>query len=74
VNTGIDSAVNLQRMLEIMINGILAANAEAASAHEKSMQLVTQRAESGLGAITSAMGAAMATASTLQQQIVRRVL
>lgn len=64
-----DSAANLQRALEILMQNVLATNAEAASAHEHSIQLVTHTAESKLATVMTAMTAAVASAGLLQDQI-----
>ncbi|KAI1846223.1 hypothetical protein JX266_007748 [Neoarthrinium moseri] len=69
VNQGLHSAANLQRALEIMMQTILSTNAEAASAHEKSVELVTRKAETEIATVMSAMAAAVFSATTLQNQI-----
>ncbi|KAI0120623.1 hypothetical protein BJ170DRAFT_589033 [Xylariales sp. AK1849] len=69
VNQGINSAANLQRMIDIMMSTALASNAEAASAHEQSLQLVSRRVESEMGTVMTAMAAAIASATTIQNQI-----
>lgn len=48
---------------------VLATNAEAASAHGQSVELVTRKAESELSIVMTAMTAAVASATSLQNQI-----
>ncbi|KAH8200355.1 hypothetical protein TruAng_005508 [Truncatella angustata] len=69
VNDGIDSAANLQRALEILMQTVLATNSEAASAHERSMEVVTHKADAQLATIMTAMTSAVASAASLQDQI-----
>ncbi|KAI4594106.1 hypothetical protein KJ359_008648 [Pestalotiopsis sp. 9143b] len=69
VDAGMNSAANLQRALEIMLQTVLATNAEAASAHEKSMSIISEKTESEFSVIMTAMTAAVASATSLQNQI-----
>ncbi|KAK9770068.1 hypothetical protein SCAR479_13257 [Seiridium cardinale] len=69
VNAGTASAVNLQRALEILMQTVLATNAEATSAHEMSIEIVARKADSEFATIMTAMTAAFASAETLQNQI-----
>jgi hypothetical protein len=69
----VENAASLQRMLEIMFSTILETNAEAASAHENSLQLISRRAESELSIVMTAMASAVASASTLHNKIVRAI-
>lgn len=64
-----NSAANLQRALEIMLQTVLATNAEAASAHEKSISIISEKTESEFSVIMTAMTAAVASATSLQNQI-----
>ncbi|KAK8068754.1 hypothetical protein PG994_005370 [Apiospora phragmitis] len=66
---GTKSAANLQRVLEVLLQTVLTTNAEAAAAHEQSMELVSQKTESEMATAMNAIAAAVASASTLQNQI-----
>lgn len=73
MNGGIESAVNLQRLLEVMMRDVLNGHAEAASAHEQSLQVMSQRTESEMGAVMGMVAVAVASTTTLQNQIVCKV-
>lgn len=57
-------------MLDILLQTVLTTNAEAAAAHQESMDLVSQRTGSEMATVMNAMAAAVASASSLQNQIV----
>ncbi|KAK7942435.1 t.t1.c1-like nuclear fusion protein [Apiospora aurea] len=69
IEGGTRSATNLQRVLEVLLQTVLTTNAEAAAAHEQSMDLVSRRTESDMATVMNAMAAAVASASSLQNQI-----
>ncbi|KAI1338767.1 hypothetical protein F5Y15DRAFT_424288 [Xylariaceae sp. FL0016] len=69
VNTGIENAGNLQKMLEIMLKGIVEGHAESVAAHENSLQVMSHRTESELATVMAAMAAAVATTTTLHNQL-----
>jgi hypothetical protein len=63
------SAANLHRALEVLMQTVFATNAEAVSAHEKSMEVVTRKVNSELATVMAAMTATVASAASLQNQI-----
>ncbi|KAK7932642.1 hypothetical protein PG985_003354 [Apiospora marii] len=69
IEGGTRSAANLQRVLEVLMQTVLTTNAEAAAAHEQSMDLVSRKTESEMATVMDAMTAAVASASSLQNQI-----
>ncbi|KAK8045593.1 nuclear membrane fusion protein kar5 [Apiospora rasikravindrae] len=69
IEGGTRSAENLQGVLEVLLQTILTTNAETAAAHEQSMDLVSRKTASEMDTVMSAMVAAMASASSLQDQI-----
>lgn len=69
INSGTESAVNLQRILDITFASVVESQAGMASAYEQSLQLVNERANS---AVETAMGAVVAitqSAAQLQNQV-----
>ncbi len=70
MNGGLNSAVNLQKLLEVMTREILSSHAEVASAHEQSLQVMSGRAESEMGVVMAVVAAAATSATSLQDQIV----
>ncbi|RYP29346.1 hypothetical protein DL767_006762 [Monosporascus sp. MG133] len=69
VNGGIENAVSLQRMLEKMMRDVVNSHAEAASAQEHSLQVMSRRAESGMEAAMAMVAAAVTSSNALQNQI-----
>ncbi|ETS78172.1 hypothetical protein PFICI_10234 [Pestalotiopsis fici W106-1] len=69
VDAGMNSAANLQRALEILLETVLSTIAEAASAHEKSISIISERTNSEFSVFLTAMNTAVASASSLQNQI-----
>lgn len=70
VNTGIENAVHLQRMLEVLMQTVLATNAEMASVHEGSIQRVGRTTETEVANVMAAMTAAAASVASIQNQVV----
>ncbi|KAK7744397.1 hypothetical protein SLS62_010187 [Diatrype stigma] len=66
---GIESAVNLQRLLQVMMRDVLNGHAETASAHEQSLNIMGRRAESEMEAVMAVVAAAAASTTALQNQI-----
>lgn len=64
-----DSAANLQRALEILLETVLSTNAEATDAHEKSISIISERSNSQFSVFMTSMNTAVASASSLQDQI-----
>ncbi|RYP62971.1 hypothetical protein DL771_009498 [Monosporascus sp. 5C6A] len=69
VNGGIENAVSLRRMLETMTRDIMNSHAEAASAHEHSLQVMSRRAESEMETAMAMIAAAVTSSTALQNQI-----
>ncbi|KAI1380144.1 hypothetical protein F4677DRAFT_462984 [Hypoxylon crocopeplum] len=69
VNSGAENALNLQRMLEVMLNTALEGQAKMASAHDQSLQLVNQRAESVVEVAMKVTAAVTESATQLRSQI-----
>ncbi|RYP75784.1 hypothetical protein DL769_003740 [Monosporascus sp. CRB-8-3] len=70
VNGGIKNAISLQRMLETMMRDVMNSHAEAASAHEHSLQVMSRRAESEMDTAMAMVAAALTSSTALQDQIV----
>lgn len=70
VNQGIENAVNLKRLLEVMMVDVLNSHAEAASSHEKSLEVVSRRTESQMEAIMTMVAVTATSTTALQNQIV----
>ncbi|KAI1503485.1 hypothetical protein F5X99DRAFT_105665 [Biscogniauxia marginata] len=69
VNTSLEHAVNLQRILEVMLEGVIDSYAESASVHDKSLTVMRQQAESEIEVMMTAMTATLASTTALQNQI-----
>ncbi|RYP25017.1 hypothetical protein DL765_000245 [Monosporascus sp. GIB2] len=69
VNGGIENAVSLQRMLETMMKDVMNSHAEAASAHEHSLQVMSRRAESEMETAMAMVAAAVTSGTALQSQL-----
>ncbi|RYP11504.1 hypothetical protein DL764_000027 [Monosporascus ibericus] len=74
VNGGIKNAVSLQRMLETMMRDVMNGQAEAASAHEHSLQVMSRRAESEMETAMAVVAAAVTSSAALQNQIVSTLI
>ncbi|RYO92039.1 hypothetical protein DL766_003685 [Monosporascus sp. MC13-8B] len=74
VNGGIENAVSLQRMLETMMKGVMNSHAEAASAHEHSLQVMSRRAESEMETAMAMVAAAVTSGTALQSQLVSNLI
>ncbi|KAI1758415.1 hypothetical protein F4782DRAFT_478061 [Xylaria castorea] len=69
VNSGLKSAEHLERMLQVILQGVLDGHAEAAAMHGQSLQLMSRRASSEVDVMVSSMAAAMAATAALQNEI-----
>ncbi|TGJ88195.1 hypothetical protein E0Z10_g609 [Xylaria hypoxylon] len=69
VNSGIESAVHLERMLQLILRSVMDGHAEAAAIHDQSLQHMNQRATSEIEIIGGAMAAAVSATIALQNQI-----
>ena len=70
VHEGVDSATNLQALLDAMIRDVLKGHAEVASAREDSLQAISRSTESEMGIFMAVIAAAMSSTTALQDQIV----
>ncbi|KAI3321179.1 hypothetical protein HD806DRAFT_198165 [Xylariaceae sp. AK1471] len=69
VDSGIESVVHLERMLQVLLKGVMDGHAEAADAHEQSLQLMSQRVTSEVEIMVGTAAAAMAATVALHNQI-----
>ncbi|KAI8964544.1 hypothetical protein F5Y11DRAFT_345479 [Daldinia sp. FL1419] len=69
VSSGAQNAVNLQKMLEVVLKSVREGQAEVASSYEHSIQLANQRAESAIETAIQAIAVASVSAGQLQTQI-----
>ncbi|KAI0394217.1 hypothetical protein F5Y17DRAFT_428716 [Xylariaceae sp. FL0594] len=69
LDSGLQSAVHLERMLELLIRGVTDSHAEMANAQEQSLHLVTQKAKSEVVGVVNTMAAAVAASVALQNQV-----
>jgi hypothetical protein len=67
---GLEHAQNLQQLLHILLINVLESNSQLAFAHEQSLQQASQRVNDDMGALMAVVSTAIASSSTLQQQIV----
>ncbi|KAI0541986.1 hypothetical protein GGR58DRAFT_454703 [Xylaria digitata] len=69
INSGIEIAGHLERMLQLILKGAMDGHAEAAVIHDRSLQHMGQRVLSEIEIMAGAMAAAMASTMALQNQI-----
>ncbi|KAI8955396.1 hypothetical protein F4801DRAFT_529162 [Xylaria longipes] len=69
VNSGLRSAESLERMLQVLLQGVLDGHAEAAAMHDQSLQLMSRRASSEMDIMIGSMAAAVAATTALQNEI-----
>ncbi|KAI0450963.1 hypothetical protein F5B21DRAFT_488987 [Xylaria acuta] len=69
VDSGLKSAEHLERMLQVILQGVLDGHAEAAAIHGQSLQLMSRQASSEIDIIVSSMAAAVVATATLQNEI-----
>ncbi|KAI1636836.1 hypothetical protein F4809DRAFT_607333 [Biscogniauxia mediterranea] len=69
VKAGTEHAVNLQRILEVMLEGVRNSYAESALVHEDSLAVMRKRTSSEIDILMAAMTGALASTTTLQNQI-----
>lgn len=67
---GLEHAENLQQLLSILLTNVLEGNSQLAFAHETSLQQASQRVNDDMGALMAVVSTAIASSSSLQQQIV----
>ncbi|KAI0439666.1 hypothetical protein F4803DRAFT_530115 [Xylaria telfairii] len=69
VHSGLKSAEHLERMLQLILQGVLDGHAEAAAMHDQSLQLMSRRASSEMDLMVGSMAAAVAATAALQNEI-----
>ncbi|KAH8161112.1 hypothetical protein CIB48_g7138 [Xylaria polymorpha] len=69
VNSGLQSAAHLERMLQVILRDVLDGHAEAAAMHDQSLQLMSRRASSEMDVMVGSMAAAVAATAALQNEI-----
>jgi hypothetical protein len=67
---GLEHAENLQQLLSILLINVLEGNSQLAFAHETSLQQASQRVNDDMGVLMAVVSTAIASSSSLQQQIV----
>jgi len=67
---GLQHAENLQQLLSVLLGNVLESNSQLAFAHEQSLQQASQRVNDDMGALMAVVSTAIASSSSLQQQIV----
>ncbi len=73
ISKGLDTAANLQQSLLVLMKTVLDTTAHIASAHDRSLEQVTRRADSEIAALMSTMNSAIASSVSLQTEMVSRV-
>jgi Mg2+ and Co2+ transporter CorA len=66
----LEHAENLQQLLHVLLGNVLDSNSQLAFAHEQSLQQASQRVNDDMGALMAVVSTAIASSSSLQQQIV----
>ncbi|KAI1098224.1 hypothetical protein F4804DRAFT_350608 [Jackrogersella minutella] len=69
VDSGMENARSLQRMLEVMFKTVLEGQAEVATTYDRSMEVASQRAESAMDMAVNAMALVAQSAAQLQSSI-----
>ncbi|KAJ2989035.1 hypothetical protein NUW58_g3673 [Xylaria curta] len=68
-DSGLESAIHLERILRVILKDAMDGHAEAAAAHDQSLQLMSQRTTSEMGIVIDTMASAVAAVVILQNQI-----
>ncbi|KAK4155712.1 nuclear fusion protein KAR5 [Chaetomidium leptoderma] len=66
---GLQHAENLQQLLSVLLANALESNSQLAFAHEQSLQQASERVNDDMGALVAVVSTAIASSSSLQQQI-----
>ncbi|KAJ4306025.1 hypothetical protein N0V88_000820 [Collariella sp. IMI 366227] len=66
---GLQHAENLQQLLGVLLSNVLESNSQLAFAHEQSLQQASQRVSDDIGALMAVVSTAIASSSSLSQQI-----
>ncbi|KAI1196401.1 hypothetical protein F5X97DRAFT_305440 [Nemania serpens] len=69
VDSGLANAEHLERMLAVMLKGVMDGYAEAAVVHDQSLQLMSQRTTSEADIMVTVMAAAIAATTTLRDEL-----
>ncbi|KAK4241512.1 nuclear fusion protein KAR5 [Achaetomium macrosporum] len=69
VRDGFQHAENLQHLLGVLLANVLESNSRLAFAHEQSLQQASRRVDEDMGALMAVVSTAIASSSSLQQQI-----
>ncbi|KAI0112407.1 hypothetical protein GGR51DRAFT_506922 [Nemania sp. FL0031] len=69
VNSGLESAVNLEKMLQIILKAAVDSHAQAAVVHGQSLELMNQQTTSEIEVMVGTFAAAVAATVALQNQI-----
>lgn len=70
VDSALVNAEHLERMLAVILKGVMDGYAEAAVVHDQSIQLMSQRTASEADIMVTAMAAAIAVTTTLRDELV----
>ncbi|KAJ8129584.1 hypothetical protein O1611_g4048 [Lasiodiplodia mahajangana] len=69
VNSGLESAAQLEKTLQIILKGAVDSHAEAVAVHDQSLELMNQRTTSEMEIMVGAFSAAVAATVALRNQI-----
>ncbi|KAI1111682.1 hypothetical protein F5Y14DRAFT_303933 [Nemania sp. NC0429] len=69
IDSALVNAEHLERMLAVILKGVMDGYAEVATVHDQSLQLMNQRASSETDIVITAMAAAVAATTTLRDEI-----
>ncbi|KAI8623030.1 hypothetical protein F5Y19DRAFT_468834 [Xylariaceae sp. FL1651] len=69
VDSGLEGAATLERMLQVMLKDVIDGHAEAAAVHGQSLQVMRQGATSEMEIMVTAMTAAVAATTALHEQL-----
>ncbi|KAI1326581.1 hypothetical protein F5Y16DRAFT_374674 [Xylariaceae sp. FL0255] len=69
VESSIDATTHLERMLQVLLQGVLSSHAEAAAIHEQSLQAMNKQVATEMEVMASTVVAAVAVTTALQDQI-----
>ncbi|KAL2135786.1 hypothetical protein VTI74DRAFT_6991 [Chaetomium olivicolor] len=69
VRDGLQHAENLQKLLSVLLTNVLESNSQLAFAQEQSLQQASQRVNDDMGALMAVVSTAIASSSSLSQQI-----
>lgn len=73
LHTSQQQAEDLQKLLNVLLTGVLDGHSKVAHAHEHALQQVTVRANDDIGALVAVVATAAASTNALQQQIVSHI-